>query len=242
MNNNYSGNSKLDILLARSAPPSTPNSPELGSAIAALADEARTAFTSLRKRPPRSPRFIAGISIAAITTLGAAAYGTSVVIDSGPWNNLTHEAESQATRFEWLNTLPDGTECVNRLTGLGLNQEQVATVESALSDPARLLQLDAGAVREEFLRSYDESPDQQEIADRETWTSWIDAGYAAVATMDVTIGRGEYSDDELTDSPGSAENEVFMHTFMRLVIDGITTQGVDAMRYLTPESACEVTP
>ncbi|WP_234988154.1 hypothetical protein [Demequina sp. NBRC 110056] len=230
--------SELDRLLARSAPPSASDGPALDAAIGALVEEARTATATRR---PRRRWAVAGIVVGATALVGGAAYGAATLSDaSDAWMSLTADAESAATRFEWQTTLPDGTRCVERITALDLTAEQTAIVEAALSDPHVLLDLDAGSVRAEFLAHYDASEAQQEIADRETWESWIDAGYAAVAAIDLEAGRGDLTEEELDVIPGSAANEVFLHSSMRVVLDGMTAQGVDAMAHLTPETACEV--
>lgn len=228
----------LDDILARSAPQSSADAPALESAIGALVDEARATTTARGRRSTR-PWLIAGTILGAGVLAGGAAYGASVLTSSGPWSNLTDEAEATATRFEWQVTLPDGTECVSRLTGVDLTPAQVEVVENALSDPGELLALDRSRVRAEFLAQYDASNSQQEIADRQTWRSWIDAGYESVAALDSVTGRGEVEDSTLDVIPGSAENEVFLHTSMRIIVDGITAQGVDAMTHLAPETACE---
>ncbi|WP_084038214.1 hypothetical protein [Demequina sp. NBRC 110053] len=231
--------SDLDRLLARSAPPSAPEGRALVAALGALVDETRAA-ASPRRRRLRSPWAVAGLVVGATALVGGAAYGAVTLTDaSDAWMDLTAQAETTATRFEWQTTLPDGTRCVERLTGLELTAEQTAIVEAALADPQQLLDLDAGAVRDDFLSHYDASEAQQEIADRETWESWIDAGYGAVAAIDVKAGRGDLTEDMLDVIPGSAQNEVFLQSSMRVVLDGITAQGVDAMAHLTPETACE---
>ena len=230
----------LDALLARSAPATTPVSAHLDAALNALADEARLA-APLPVRPTRRRLWVGGAAtVAAIALTGTAAYGATNFLNSEPWMTLTDEAQSQAVSFEWPITLPDGTQCVNRLTGIALTGDQVEIIASALTEPSRLLALDGGAVRNEFLADYDADSMKQEITDRATWEAWIDSGYGAVASMSAEQGRGGAVDAELSVFPGTAENEIFLYTSMRIVLDGITASGVDAIATLTPETACEV--
>ncbi|MFV0285879.1 MAG: hypothetical protein ACK5IM_05730 [Demequina sp.] len=232
----------LDDLLARSAPPAAEQGTALNAAIASLVGETQsTAMRPHRQRPPR--RWVIASAVAAgVFIAGGTAYGAATLTDDSPaWMNPTEDAESAATRFEWQTTLPDGTRCVERLTGVDLSEDQIATITDALSNPERLIALDDGAVREEFLADYDSSADKQRIADRETWASWIDAAYDAVAAIDLKAGRGGLAEDALGVVPGGAQNEVFLRASMTAVLDGITAQGVDALATVTPETACEAT-
>ena len=229
----------LDDLLARSAPPSAQSGPALDAAIGALVDEARSAPPQ-RRRWSQRPWAIAAVALGTVGVLSGAAYGAYEVLDNEPWMNLTSEAEAMSADFEWLTTAPGGDTCVVRLTGVGLSPEQESIVAAALADPHQLLAADDGAVRAEFLGFYDDSDSQQELADRETFESWIDAGYNSVTSLDIARGRGDYADTDLT--PGgktTAERSVFFDAQLRVVLDGITAQGVDAMTYLTPQTACE---
>ncbi|WP_062386388.1 hypothetical protein [Demequina iriomotensis] len=226
----------IDDLLARSAPPSTPEGPALEAVLAALVDEARGLSAPPRRRRRRA--LWAGAAAAIVGVGGATAYATGA-LSSDAWGQLTDDAEAEAVRIEWLTTLPDGTTCVERLTGIGLDDAQVAAIATALADSERLLELDGGAVRGEFLSRYDGDADLQAMADRDTWAGWIDAAYAAVAEMDVPAGRGGLPDDELGVVPPGVGNEVFLHASMRIVLDGLTAQGIDAMALVTPETACE---
>lgn len=98
---------------------------------------------------------------------GATAYAPSINRGEA-WNQLTDEAEADAIRIESMTTLPDGTTGVERLTGTGLAEAQVRAIETALADPDRLLALDGGAVRAEFMDGYDRNDSQQGLADRVT--------------------------------------------------------------------------
>ncbi|WP_062317719.1 hypothetical protein [Demequina maris] len=226
----------LDDLLALSTPPASADGPALDAAIVALIGEARSTATPAHTWRRRT--LWAGLVAALVGIGGATAYATGTHRGEA-WNDLTDEAEVDATRIEWMTTLPAGTTCVERLTGVGLTEQQVTAIESALANPDRLLALDGGAVRDEFLEFYDRNDFQQDLADRDTWESWIDAGYAAVAEIDLAAGRGALADEVLDVVPPGAENEIFIHTSMRLIIDGLTAQGIDAMRLVTPETACE---
>jgi len=226
----------LNDLLARSAPPSAPDGPALDAALIALVAEARR--EAAPQRPWRRRALWAGAAAVVVGIGGASAYASGALWPD-PWSDLTAEAEAGAIRFEWMTTLPDGTTCVERLTGVGLAEAQVRAIETALADPDGLLALDGGAVRAEFMDDYERNDFQQELADRQTFEAWIDAGYAAAADIDIATGRGDLADAELDVVPPGAENEVFLHTSSRIVLDGLTAQGIDAMRLLTPEIACE---
>lgn len=135
--------------------------------------------------------------------------------------------------------LPNGTPCVDRLTGIGLSDADIATIRNTLAEPSAILAGDDGAVRTEFLGDLDSGAFSWP-GDRASFEAAVDAGYAAVAQMEATDGRGAIADTELSVVPGSAANEIFLHTEMRLVLDGLERDGVNPYEKLNPETACKV--
>lgn len=229
----------LDTLLASAAPRGGGPTPDGDRVLAAAIDEARPSLAKWRRRPARTA-LIAGVSALALTGGGLAAAAT-IQARSGPqpWNSLTVDASKDATIIEWPVALPDGTQCVERLTGIGLSDADAATIRNTLADPSAILAGDNGAVRTEF-HGYLDSGGFSWSGDLAPFEATIDAGYAAVAQMDATSGRGAISDGELSVIPGSQTNELFLNTEMRLVLDGLGRAGVNPDETLTPETACKV--
>lgn len=229
----------LDALLASAAPRGGGPTLEGERVLTAAVDESRPTVAQWRRRPARTA-LVAGVTALALTGGGLAAAATMQARSTPqPWNSLTVDASKNATIFEWPVVLPDGTQCVDRLTGIGLSDADAATVRSTLADPAALIAGDNGAVRAEF-HGYLDSGDFQWSGDLASFDAAIDEGYAAVAQMDAASGRGAISDAELTVIPGSAENEIFSNTEMRLVLDGLKRGGVNPYEKLSPETACKV--
>lgn len=231
----------LDTLLAAAAPQGGGPTLEGERVLTAAVNEARPTVATWRRAPARTA-LVAGVTALALTGGGLAAAAT-IQARSGPqpWNSLTVDASKNATIVEWPITLPDGTHCVDRLTGIGLSDADAATVLNTLADPAALIAGDNGTVRTEF-HGYLDSGDFQWSGDLASFDAAIDAGYAAVAQMEATSGRGAISDAELTVVPGGEENEIFLHTETRLVLDGIKRNGVNPYEALTPETSCKVSP
>jgi hypothetical protein len=231
----------LDALLASAAPRGGGPTPEGDRVLAAAISEARPSLAKWRRRPARTA-LIAGATALVLTGGGFAAAAT-IQARSGPqpWGSLTVEASKDATIFEWPVALPDGTQCVERLTGFGLSDAVAATIRATLDDPSAILAGDNGAVRAEFL-GYLDSGTFSWSGDRASFEAVVDAGYAAVARMDASSGRGAVADTELSVLPGSETNQLFDNTEMRLVLDGLKRAGVNPYETLEPETACKVSP
>ncbi|NYI42157.1 hypothetical protein [Demequina lutea] len=229
----------LDALLACAAPRGGGPTVDGDRVLAAAINEARPSLAQWRRRPVRTA-LIAGATAIVLTGGGLAAAAT-IQARSGPqpWGSLTVEASKDATIFEWPVALPDGTRCVERLTGFGLSDAVAATIRATLDDPSAILAGDNGAVRAEFL-GYLDSGTFSWSGDRASFEATIDAGYAAVARMDATSGRGAIADTELGVVPGSAANELFDNTATRLVLDALERNGVNPYETLNPETACKV--
>jgi hypothetical protein len=147
--------SHLDDLLASAAPRGGGPTPEGDRVLAAAINEARPRLAKWRRRPARTA-LIAGATALVLTGGGLAAAAT-IHARSGwlPWSSLTVDASKHATIIEWPVALPDGTQCVNRLTGFDLGDADVATIRDTLADPSAILAGDNGAVRTEFLGDLD---------------------------------------------------------------------------------------
>lgn len=230
----------LDNLLARSAPPSADDAPELDSAIRLLTHEATTA------PPRRSPwQRRAALAVGALAVIGVGGAGAVAVLPDRPVveNPLMEPSEewaSVATNIEWIYTDPDGYRCVMRLTGFELTEAQKTEIRARLSDPGALLAADDGAVRDELMTRFADDEGKQDIADRATWESWIDAAYDEVSELDISAGTTELDGTPMTRALGTAEGETFNHAYMRVILDGLTSDAVDPLRDLIPDSACEV--
>lgn len=229
----------LDDLLASAAPRGGGPTRDGDRVLAAAIDEARPTVAQWRRRPARTA-FVAGVTALALTGGGLAAAATIEARSGGlPWSSLTVDASKDATIIEWPVALPDGTQCVDRLTGIGLSDADVATIRDILGDPSAILAGDNGAVRAEFLGYLDDGTFSWS-GDRASFEAAIDAGYAAVAQMEATDGRGAIADTELSVVPGSAANEIFLYTETRLVLNGLERAGVNPYEKLNPETACKV--
>ena len=235
------GPNHLDALLASAAPRGGGPTPDGDRVLAAAISEARPSLAKWRRRPPRTA-LIAGATALVLTGGGLAAAATIQARSRPqPWDSMSVDWSKHATIIEWPVALPDGTTCVERLTGFDLSDADVATIHDTLADPSAILAGDNGAVRTEFL-GYLESGTFSWSGDRASFEATIDAGYAAVAQMEAASGRGAVADTELGVFPGSATNELFLNTEMRLVLDGLKRNGVNPYEKLGPETACKVAP
>ena len=227
----------LDHLLGRSAPPSAPDGPGLDAAIGALVDEARAASTP--RRPWRRRAVWAGAAAAVIGLGGAGAVAVlpDRPVEDEPFMLPAQEWEALPAQIEWVYTDADGYRCAMRLVAFDLTDAQETQIRARLSAPAALLAADGGAVRVEFMDRYDEDERKQQIADRETWESWVDAAYDEVARLDLAAGSDALDGVPLTMTHA---NETFDHAYTRLILDGLASDTLDPVRELIPDSACEV--
>jgi len=217
---------RLDNLLASAAPRGGGPTRDGGRVLAAAINESRPGLAQWRRRPARTA-LVAGATALVLTGTGLAAAAAGFDLPWQPWVSLTDKAVASATDIEWQVSLPDGTLCVQKLTGFALSDADAATIRDTLGNPDALLSGDNGSVRAEFLGDLD-SGTVSWSGDRDSFEATIDAGYAAVARMDATSGSGAISDGELSVIPGpSATNEVFLFTATRLVLDGLDRNGVD---------------
>lgn len=211
--------------------------------MARMVAEARSEVARERRRrlTRRGGGAAAVVAVMAVGTAAAAGVlpGTSQRNEPG-WAQLTDAAARTVQAFEWTSTHPVDRICVERLSGWGLSDVEVSAIEAKLSDPAALLAKDDGAVRQEFL-------DRGWANDSPEDTAAMDAAYAEVATLDFAAGRGTLGDDELTgDFLTDRYDEVFLHVYWRLILDGIGAgpHGYHdispAMESLNPETACVV--
>jgi hypothetical protein len=239
------GPNHLDALLTSAAPRGGVPTPEGDRVLAAAIDEARPSLAKWRRRPARTA-LIAGATALVLTGTGLAAAAAGFGLPWQPW--MQHSDALAATDIEWQVSLPDGTVCVQKLTGYSLSDADAAAIRDTLDDPSAILAGDNGAVRAEFLRDLDYG-NFSWSGDRASFEATIDAGYAAVARMDATSGRGAISDAELSVIPGSQTNEIFLFTATRLVLDGLDRNGVDvnhddvdAQTDFDIQTACKVSP
>lgn len=149
----------------------------------------------------------------------------------------TEQWSAMPAQIEWTYTDADGYRCAVRLVAFELTDAQDKEIRSRLSDPALLLEADGGAVRAEFMARYDEDERKQEIADRDTWASWIDLAYDEVARLDLGAGTSALEGLPMT---ATRTNEAFEHAYTRLILDGLASDLVDPLSELVPDSACEV--
>ncbi len=158
-------------------------------------------------------------------------------VTDDPYMLTAEQWKAMPAHIEWVYTDADGYRCAMRLVGFNLTERQTAEIRSRLSEPEALLAADGGAVREESLTEYDENENKQEIADRSTWESWIDAAYDEVARLDLAAGTAELDGVPMTSTHA---NETFDHAYARVILDGLESDIVDPFRDLVPDSACEV--
>lgn len=229
----------LDDLLASAAPRGGGPTRDGDRVLATAINEARPGLAQWRRRPVRTA-LVAGATALVFTGTGLAAAAAGFDLPWQPWVSHSDEAAANATDIEWQVRLPDGTVCVQKLTGFPLSDADAATIHDTLGDPEALLSGDNGAVRAEFLGDLD-SGVLSWSGSRDAFETTIDAGYAAVAQMDATSGRGAMSDAELGVIPGSQTNEVFLATAFRIILDGLDRNGVDIYHDdFEAQTACEV--
>lgn len=236
----------LDDLLASAAPRGGGPTPNGDRVLAVAINEARPGLAQWRRRPARTG-LIAGATALVLAGGGfAAAAAVGFDLPWQPW--MQHSDALAATDIEWQISLPDGTLCVQKLTGYSLSDADAATIRATLADPSAILAGDNGAVRTAFFGDLD-SGSVSWSRDRASFEAAIDAGYAAVARIDASSGRGAISDAELSVIPGSAMNEVFFATATNLVLDALDRNGVDvhhddvnAHTDFEIQTACKVSP